>query len=121
MRPGGDMPTGRLRTQRGIIHVTRIAVITAIATVAIVSPRPAVSAASRIIDPLLSQTLQSGDPLAPVQAIVTFSQKPGLLDLAALSGTGVQIAPFRQLPMVAIQGTRLQVSAVATLTLPTMV
>jgi serine protease AprX len=84
------------------------------------SPHATVSAAPKI-DPLLSQVLGSVGPLEPVQAIVSFSSRPGPLELGALAGTGVRIVPFRQLPMVAIQGTRLQVSAVTRLALPRLV
>jgi serine protease AprX len=115
------MPTGRLTTLPGTRRAARILAVTAIAALALASPFPTVSAAPRVIDPFLSQALQSGDPVGLVQAVVTFSQKPGTLELAALSGTGVQISPFRHLPMVAIQGTRLQVSAVANLNLPRIV
>lgn len=95
----------------------RTFIVAAIAAVAIASPPTATSAAPKIVDQLLSQTLASSS-VAPVQAIVTFSSKPTVLDLAALSGTGVQIAAFRHLPMVAIQGTPSQVSAVTRLSLP---
>jgi serine protease AprX len=90
----------------------------AIAALVISAPLVSVSAAPKIVDQRLSQALQSGNPLETVQAIVTFSAKPSVFDLAALTGTGVQVLPFRQLPMVAIQGTRLQVTAVTKLALP---
>jgi serine protease AprX len=112
------MPTGRLRQHPGVVRTIRRLAYAAVAALAISAPLASVSAAPKIVDQFLSQALQSGNPLQPVQAIVTFSSKPSVFDLAALSGTGVQILPFRQLPMVAIQGTSLQVSAVTKLALP---
>jgi serine protease AprX len=114
------MSADRLRKNTRLIRTVRTLALAAIAAFTISSALPTVAAAPRILDPLLSQALQSGDPLERVQAIATFSSKPGALELAALSGTGVQLVRLRHLPMVAIQGTRLQLSAVTTLNLPTL-
>jgi serine protease AprX len=89
-----------------------------LAVVAMAQPHGTVSAAPKVIDQLLTQALQSGSPLEPVQAIVTFTSKPSLVDLTSLAGTGVQLSSFQHLPMVAIKGTRLQVSAVTKLVNP---
>lgn len=94
--------------------------VVALAVLMVMAPARTSFAAAKI-DPLLKQILASGDPSEPIQAIVSFSAKPSLLDLAVLSGTGVRIVPFQALPMVAIQGTRLQVSAVTALSLPKLV
>ena len=115
------MSTGNRRKHIGLVRGVRALGFIAMSALVMSSPAPAVSAAPKVVDQLLHQVLQSGDPLEPVQAIVTFSAKPTLLDLSALSATGVHISPFRQLPMVAIQGTRLQVSAVTKLSLPRIV
>jgi serine protease AprX len=115
------MPKRRLTKGTGLVHCVRILASIAIVSLALTAPFPKASAAPRIIDPLLQQVLQSGDPLETVQAIVTFSSRPSLLDLSALTAVGVEVSPFRQLPMVAIQGTRLQVSAVTKLALPKLV
>jgi serine protease AprX len=112
------MSTDRVTKNTGLIRTLRALALVAIAALTISSALPTVAAALQIVDPLLSQTLESGDPFEPVQAIATFSSRPGALDLAALAGTGVQIVPFRQLPMVGIKGTRLQMSAVIRLKLP---
>ena len=79
------------------------------------------AAAAPVIDPLLRHVLQSAGPLEQVQAIVTFSSKPSSLALNILRLTGVKIAPMQVLPMVAIQGTPLQVSAATTLGIPGLV
>jgi serine protease AprX len=100
--------------------VRTLACAAAAALIVASAPHGTVFAAPRI-DPLLSQVLASAGPLEPVQAIVTFSSKPGPLELGALAGTGVRISAFRQLPMVAIQGTRVQLSAVTRLVLPKLV
>ena len=114
------MQTGRLE-HTGLSRTIRTFAFVAIAALVTSAPMPTVSAAAKTIDPLLSQALLSGDPFEPVQAIVTFSSKPRSLELAALSATGVQLVPFRQLPMVAVQGTRVQVSALTRLNLSTLV
>lgn len=115
------MPIRPLGTQAGIVRTFRALTFAAIAALVSASPLPTLSAAPKAVDQLLTQTLQSGDPLDPVEAIVTFSSRPSTFDLAALSATGVQTEVFRQLPMVAIKGTRLQVSAVTELVLPKLV
>src|SRR5688500_12440690 len=83
---------------------------TLILAVALVAPSGA-SAAPRV-DPLLSQALSALDPGEQVQAIVTLNSRPTLLDLGLLASTGVRTLPLNVLPMVAIQGTPLQVKAV---------
>jgi serine protease AprX len=112
------MPTGRSGRLSGFVRAFALA---AIAVVSFASPHSTVSAAPKIIDQLLSQALQSGSALESVEAIVTFASKPSLLDLSSLTGTGVQVSPFRHLPMVAIKGTRLQVAAVTKLINPRIV
>jgi serine protease AprX len=104
----------------GHSRAVRALAVVAVTAVMVLTPRVTVHAALKI-DPLLRQVLSAVDPLQPIQAIVTFSSKPNALDLAALSGTGVRISPFHVLPMVAVQGTRLQVAAVTALRLPKLV
>jgi serine protease AprX len=86
---------------------------TLVLVVALMAPSAA-SAAPRV-DPLLSQALSALDPGEQVQAIVTLSSRPTLLDLGLLASTGVRTLPLKVLPMVAIQGTPLQVKAVTLL------
>jgi serine protease AprX len=99
----------------------RMLALAAIAAVAFSTPSTTLSAAPKVIDRHLSQALLSADPFDSIEAVVTFASPPGQLDLAALSATGVAIAPFRQLPMVGIKGSPLQISAVTRLALPTIV
>jgi serine protease AprX len=107
------MPTVRPGQRRA--GTVRTLACVAVAVLAISSAPRNITAAPKIIDQLLSQALQTGNPLDPVEAVITFSSRPSAIDLAVLSSTGVEIAPFRQLPMVAIKGTRLQLSAVTKL------
>lgn len=113
------MTRGRSNTRIG--RAIRGFAFVVVAGILISSPSHGVSAAPKIVDQLLSQVLQTGNPLEPVEAIVTFSARPGVLEIAALSSTGVQVLPFRQLPMVAVKGTRLQISALTKLSLPRLV
>jgi serine protease AprX len=115
------MSRGNERNERGIGHALRALALVGIAAWITASAPVTLTAAAPRIDPLLSQVLRSGDALQPVQAIVRFTSRPGQLDLAALAATGVRVLPFRQLPMVAIQGTPLQVTAVTALSLPKLV
>src|SRR5436309_4359892 len=62
------------------------------------------------IDPLLLQVLTTVASNQPVEAIVTFNRYPGMLDLAAVTATGVQVVQFRALPMVGVRGTPAQIS-----------
>src|SRR5258706_15760422 len=62
------------------------------------------------IDPLLRQVLATTALYQAVEAIVTFNQYPGMLDLARVRATGVQVLQFRSLPMVGVRGTPPQIS-----------
>lgn len=88
---------------------------------ALAPARVGTAAALPVIDPVLQQILAAAGPLEPVQAIVTFNAKPSTLALNVLRLSGVEIRPLQVLPMVAIQGTRLQVSAATTLGVPGVV
>ena len=63
------------------------------------------------IDPLLSAAV----PGAPVQAVLTFDHYPTASDLLAIRATGLLARPYRALPMVAVQGTGLQLSGLPAL------
>jgi serine protease AprX len=63
------------------------------------------------IDPLLRQVLAATAANQPVEAVVTFSQFPNVLDLAAVRATGVQVAQLRVLPMVGVRGTPAQIAS----------
>jgi serine protease AprX len=95
----------------------------AIALIAIVllPPHGTQASAAAKIDPVLQEVLARATGTQPVQAVVTFSSRPSLLDVTALSATGVRVMTFSALPMVAVQGTAAQVAAVAALALPRMV
>jgi serine protease AprX len=63
------------------------------------------------IDPLLGSAL----PGTPLRAVLTFNQYPGAALLAAIRLAGVQLHAYRALPMVAVQGTALQISGLGAL------
>jgi serine protease AprX len=63
------------------------------------------------IDPLLGAAL----PGAPVQAVLTFDHYPTASDLLAIRATGLLARPYRALPMVAVQGTSLQLNSLPAL------
>jgi serine protease AprX len=67
------------------------------------------------IDPLLSSALQSAGSGNPLQAVLTFDHYPTAAELLAIRASGVQVAPLRALPMVAVQGTSLQIQSLPTL------
>ncbi|MGH7256598.1 MAG: S8 family serine peptidase, partial [Nitrospirales bacterium] len=62
-----------------------------------------------VIDPLLSEVLQALQPGQLVEAVLTFHSAPTLVDLAAIQATGVQLVPFKALPMVGVRGTASQI------------
>ena len=107
--PGPDMPTRAL-------HL----IVAIVAIVVGSSADRRVSAAPKV-DSVLQQVLGTATATQPIQAIVTFSSTPTAPDLGALSATGVRLVSFNALPMVAVQGTRVQVAAVVALALPRMV
>jgi len=88
---------------------------------ALAPARVGTAAALPVVDPVLQQVLATAGPLEQVQAIVTFNAKPTTLALNVLRLSGVTIKALHVLPMVAIQGTRLQVSAATTLGIPGVV
>ena len=104
------------RTGRALFHRLTVGVIAAIGLVVSAS----VAAAPKI-DDILREVLATAGPAERLQAIVTFSSKPTALDLALVSATGVKVVPLRVLPMVAIEGTRLQLTAVTSLSLTKLV
>jgi serine protease AprX len=62
------------------------------------------------IDPVLLQVLATTASNQAAEAVVTFNQYPGMLDLAAVRATGVQVLEFHTLPMLAVRGTPAQIS-----------
>lgn len=97
------------------------AVLLLILVFALAPARVGTAAAPPVIDPLLQQVLASAGPLEQVQAIVTFQSRPTTLALNILKLSGVRIKPLSVLPMVAIQGTRLQVTSATSLGIPGLV
>jgi serine protease AprX len=67
------------------------------------------------IDPVLSSVLQSIGLGEPIQAVLTFDHYPSAADLLAIRALGVQVRPLRTLPMVAVQGTSLQIRSLPAL------
>jgi serine protease AprX len=58
------------------------------------------------VDPLLRTAPAS----APLRAVLTVGHYPGAAELAALRAAGVQAFAYRALPMIAVQGTALQLN-----------
>jgi serine protease AprX len=67
------------------------------------------------IDPLLSELLRTASPARFIEAVVTFDHSPTTKDLLALQTSGVQIRPFRVLPMVGVRGTSLNLRGLLTM------
>ncbi|MGH8707941.1 MAG: S8 family serine peptidase, partial [Burkholderiales bacterium] len=61
------------------------------------------------IDPVLSAALLQAGLGEPIQAVLTFDHYPSASELLAISALGLQVRPLRALPMVAVQGTSLQI------------
>ena len=73
-----------------------------------ISAAPA-GANSAFFDPALVAALLTTLPNGIIQAVITLDHHPAAADLLAIQASGVQTHPFRALPMVAIQGTSLQI------------
>jgi serine protease AprX len=67
------------------------------------------------MDPLLSELLRTAAPRNPIEAVLTFDHYLTVADLLAIRTSGVQVRPFRVLPMVSVRGTSLQIRALLTL------
>src|SRR5882672_5387073 len=65
--------------------------------------------------PALVAALRTTPPNGIIQAVITLDHHPAAADLLAIQVAGVKAHPFRALPMVAIQGTSLQISALPAL------
>jgi serine protease AprX len=61
------------------------------------------------IDPVLSSVLQSTGLGQPIEAVLTFDHYPTASELLAIRAAGVQVRPFRTLPMVGVRGAGLQI------------
>jgi len=79
------------------------------------NPSAAPGARSAVIDPALAAALRTALPGAIMQVVVTLEHYPAATDVLALQATGAQVRPFRTLPMVAVQGTSLQIGALPAL------
>jgi serine protease AprX len=93
-------------------------IIAAAVSAAVLLVPPAGVRAQRIgptIDPLLRHVVATVAANHAVEAVVTFSQLPTLLDLVAVRATGVQTVQFRELPMVGVRGTPAQIASLFTL------
>jgi serine protease AprX len=91
----------------------RLMIAAAVTAAVLLTPAAAVRAQpiSPTIDPLLRQVLAATAANQPVEAVVTFSQFPNVIDLAAVRATGVQVAQMRVLPMVGVRGTPAQIAS----------
>jgi serine protease AprX len=61
------------------------------------------------VDPVLSPALKSAGAGQPIQAVLTLDHYPTAADLLAIRAAGVEVRPFRALPMVAVRGAGLQI------------
>lgn len=61
------------------------------------------------IDPVLLEVLQAAGADQLIEAVATFDHFPTVNDLVALQAAGVEIVPFRLLPMVGVRGTAAQI------------
>jgi serine protease AprX len=68
-----------------------------------------------IVDPALSLLLQSGGSGDSIEAVVTFDRYPTAADVLAVQQTGVEVFPFKVLPMVAVRGTNQQIRGLLSL------
>ncbi|HEY0604507.1 MAG TPA: S8 family serine peptidase [Herpetosiphonaceae bacterium] len=76
-----------------------------------ITPRQS-RAAAQIIDPALTQQLQTAAPGLPLSVIVTFDAQPTLTQLTDLLNLGASIAPLRRLPMVGVLATPAQIELI---------
>lgn len=94
-----------MRTAR---HLLFAALLACAGTAPAQLPLPGVDAlidgATTWIDPLL----RSAPPDRPLRAVLTFDRYPVAADLLAIRAAGLQARAYRALPMVAVQGTALQ-------------
>jgi serine protease AprX len=70
-------------------------------------PAPGPQGTALRIDPLL----RAAAPGAPLHAVLTFEQYPDAAALQALRAAGMRARAYRALPMVAVQGTALQLNS----------
>lgn len=67
------------------------------------------------VDPLLLDVLRGAAPGQPAEAVLTFGHDPMAADLLAVTATGVDVVPFRVLPMLGVRGTSTQILALLAL------
>jgi serine protease AprX len=74
-----------------------------------------VPAHSQLLSPrtpvLSSEVIRTTSPVRFIEAVVTFDHSPTAKDLLALQASGIQVRPFRVLPIVGVRGTSLQIRA----------
>jgi serine protease AprX len=75
--------------------------------------RPVSATTAAYLDPLLTAALATAPATSSLMAVAAFSHAPTSLDLAAVRATGVVAVPYSRLPMAAIEGTPVQISALA--------
>lgn len=75
--------------------------------------RPVSATTTAFLDPLLTTALAIALPTDSLMAVAEFAHTPTSLDLAAVRATGVIAVPYSRLPMAAIEGTPLQITALA--------
>lgn len=76
-----------------------------------ITPRQS-RAATLILDPALTQQLQTAAPDLPLPVIVTFDVQPTITQLTGLLNLGTSIAPLRRLPMVGVLATPAQIERI---------
>jgi serine protease AprX len=101
-----------MRTSR---HLLFAALLACAGTAPAQLPLPGVDAlrggATTWIDPLL----RTAAPAVPLRAVLTFDHYPRVSELLAIRAAGLLVRPYRALPMVAVQGTALQLNGLPAL------
>ena len=100
----------KLRAMR-ITHLLFAAVLALCAGAAPAQlPLPGVGAPLARTAPWIDPLLRAAAPAAPLRAVLTFDHYPTASAIATLRAAGVQARAYRALPMVAVQGTALQLN-----------
>src|SRR5256885_5629835 len=79
------------------------------------SPTPASATGAAYIDPLLQAALATAAPTDTFAAVAQLDAVPTAFATQLVRATGVQAVPFTALPDLVVQGTKVQLTALAAL------
>ncbi|WNB91786.1 S8 family serine peptidase [Bacillus sp. NEB1478] len=89
--------------------------LTAVLAVAFFTPQQNVKAASSLeVDKTLTKVLGDITSNTVIEAVVTYDSLPSTSDVAALKNLGLETKTFSKLPMVAVKGTKLELTSLLT-------